>query len=151
MNNSKRVEWSRLDNASKYFPATCSERDPKVFRISCELFEDVEPEILQQALDLTIERFPLYKSVLRRGVFWYYFETSDAVRWLKGRINRSVLQFIESMRKNYYLGCFTIKRINIEIFHALSDGTGALWFMVTLVYHYLLIRHKDDFSGKNLI
>jgi len=58
MNYPKKVEWSRLDNASKYFAATYSERDEKVFRISCELFEEVDPEILQQALDETIERFP---------------------------------------------------------------------------------------------
>ena len=149
MNNSKRVEWSRLDNASKYFPATCSERDPKVFRISCELFEDVEPEILQQALDLTIERFPLYKSVLRRGVFWYYFETSDA-RPVVEREDKPVCAPIyrKHEKKLLFRVFYNKKRINIEIFHALSDGTGALWFMVTLVYHYLLIRHKDDFSGK---
>jgi len=40
------------------------------------------------------------------------------------------------------------KRISLEVFHALSDGTGALRFMMTLVYHYLTIKHKDEFSGK---
>ena len=72
-----RVEWARLDNASKIFPATSNNKDTKVFRLTCELFETVKPEILQQALNETVENFPLHRSILRRGVFWYYLETSD--------------------------------------------------------------------------
>lgn len=149
MNNQKKVEWSKLDNASKYFPATCDERDPKVFRIACELFEDVEPEILQKALDITIEQFPSYKSVLRRGIFWYYYESSD-IRPTVEREDKPVCAPI--YRKNEKNLLFRViynkKRINIEVFHALSDGTGALWFMMTLLYHYLLIKYKDDFLEK---
>jgi len=93
------VEWSRLDNASKFFAATYSERDEKVFRISCELFEEVDPEILQQALDETIERFPYYKSVLRRGIFWYYLEDSD-IRPLVEKEDKPVLRTdLQKIRK----------------------------------------------------
>ena len=42
MKTTHNAEWIRLDNASKIFPATCDNRDTKVFRISCELYEPVE-------------------------------------------------------------------------------------------------------------
>ena len=79
MKYSKSVEWNKLDNASKYFPATANELDTKVFRLSCELYEMIDPNILQKALNKTIESFPFFKSILRRGVFWYYFESSDLI------------------------------------------------------------------------
>ncbi|MEN2773918.1 hypothetical protein ABCY62_02475 [Acetivibrio clariflavus] len=149
MSYSKRVEWSKLDNASKIFPATCSYREPKVFRIACELFEPVDREILQKALDVTIERFPLYKSVLRRGVFWFYFETSDIRPVVEEENSPVCAPIYKEYERNLLFKVFYYKkRINMEVFHALSDGTGALWFMKTLVYHYLLIRHKDELEGK---
>jgi NRPS condensation-like uncharacterized protein len=40
------------------------------------------------------------------------------------------------------------KRINVEMYHALADGTGAVEFLKTLIYHYLTIMHKSDFNGK---
>ena len=77
MSGRKATGWSRLDNAAKIFPPTSSRSDPKVFRFSCELYEQVEPEALQAALDLTLESFPHLRSVLRRGLFWYYLDSSS--------------------------------------------------------------------------
>lgn len=149
MSYTKKVEWTRLDNASKIFPATYSYRDPKVFRIACELFETVDKDILQKALDATVERFPLYKSVLRRGVFWFYFETSDIHPTVEKENTPVCAPIYRKYERNLLFRVFYYKkRINLEVFHALSDGTGALWFMKTLVYHYLVIKHKDKFEGK---
>lgn len=149
MKQRKRVEWTRLDNASKIFPATCSYKDTKVFRISCELYENVDHEILQQALDITLEGFPLYKSVLRRGVFWYYLEKTDIHPVVEIESNPVCAPIYIRDRKNllfrvFYYNC----RINIEVFHALSDGTGALWFMQTLVHHYLIVKYRKALGDK---
>ena len=38
------------------------------------------------------------------------------------------------------------RRINFEVYHALTDGTGAVQFLRVLVYHYLTIRHADRFA-----
>ena len=72
--------WSRLDNAAKIFPSTSSRKDPKVFRFSCELTEPVDGQTLQFALDRTMEKFPFYRSVLKKGLFWYYSRTAPAAR-----------------------------------------------------------------------
>ena len=34
----------------------------------------VQPELLQQALDKAVEKFPAYLVVMKSGAFWYYFE-----------------------------------------------------------------------------
>jgi hypothetical protein len=71
------VEWTKLDNAAKIFPPTSNERDTKVFRFVCELNDEIDKSILQEALDKTMLLFPFYRSVLRSGVFWYYFEGTE--------------------------------------------------------------------------
>ncbi len=42
------------------------------------------------------------------------------------------------------------KRINLEIYHVISDGTGALQFLKTILYYYLLEAHKEELEGKIL-
>lgn len=141
----EKVEWRHLDNASKIFPATSSNKDTKVYRIAAELHKKINPETLQGALDLTLESFPMYKSILRRGFFWYYFESSSispkveiestdpcAPLYIKGKKNAL-------FRISYYE-----KRINLEVFHAISDGAGAVWFLETLVFHYMKMNYKDE-------
>ncbi len=149
MNQKKKVEWTKLDNASKIFPATCSYKDTKVFRFTCELHETVDADILQEALDVTIEKFPLYRSVLRRGIFWYYFESSDIKPVVEIESNPICASIYFKEKKNLLFRVFYYnRRISIEVFHALSDGKGALGFMHTLVSHYLFLKYRDVFAGK---
>ena len=65
-------KWYQLDNAAKIIPSTAKGGNTRVFRITCELKEEVVPQILQEALDQTIMDFPHFNCVLRTGLFWYY-------------------------------------------------------------------------------
>lgn len=141
----RRVEWVRLESASKIFPATANHKDTKVFRMFCELNDLVDPVTLQAALDRTLLTFPFYRSVLRRGVFWYYLERST----LEPKVEPESLRlysplYIKGERKLSFRVTYHLKRINLEIFHALTDGTGAFRFLETLAYHYLLMKYPDD-------
>jgi hypothetical protein len=144
---SRKVEWTRLDNASKIFPATYDEKDSKVFRVACELTEVVHPKVLQRALDITMESFTLYRTVLRRGVFWYYLESSDLRPLVEIESKPVCAPIYYKDKKNLLFRVFYYhNRINLEVFHTLSDGTGALWFMQNMVHHYLIIKHKKAFQ-----
>jgi len=141
------IKWNRLDNVSKVFPALANNKDTKVFRYACQLNELVDQDILQSAVDITIESFPLYKSVLRKGFFWYYFESSDLhLEVKKESLPVCARIFYKNSRNLLCRVSFFNYRINFEVFHALSDGTGALWFMKTLIYNYLILKHSDDFE-----
>lgn len=137
-----------LDNAGKIFPWTSNKRDTKVFRFACELYDDINKNDLQTALDLTIEEFPLFRSSLRQGLFWYYLRPSNTIPVVHEESEPPCSSIYDVNRYNLlfevtYFG----KRINVEVYHALTDGTGALQFLRTLVYHYICTHYAKDFAG----
>ncbi|XME03696.1 hypothetical protein QYZ88_005830 [Lachnospiraceae bacterium C1.1] len=151
----KNTNWYKLDNAAKIVPSTARGADTRVFRLSCELKEKVDPEILQKALDETIEEFPFFNCVLHRGFFWYYLEDSNLTATVEEENKPACLPLYIPGHKNllYRVNYFQ-KRINLEVFHVLADGTGAFMFLKTMLTRYLQIKHgiegdlinTDDFS-----
>lgn len=142
--NSSGLQWRKLDNAAKVFPATATRRNTKVFRFYCELHEEIEQENLQLALEITLEKFPLFKSVLRRGLFWFYLEHNEYIPVVKEEKKEPCSALYEEddnkylFRVNYYKN-----RINFEVFHVLTDGTGATYFLKELVKNYLYISYRN--------
>ncbi|HKM30269.1 MAG TPA: MFS transporter, partial [Bacilli bacterium] len=67
-------KWYRLDNAGKIFPSVSNARRSNLFRLSITLTEEINPVVLQEALNVTIERFATFNVKLKRGLFWYYLE-----------------------------------------------------------------------------
>jgi len=135
-------KWMRLDNAAKIYPASRSRRWMAVFRLSAQLAEPVDPEILSGALARTLRRFPSFSQRLRRGLFWYYFEHIEGSPSVEPDVNNpcAPIRFRENggfMLRVRYHDC----RIAVEFFHALTDGTGALCFLKTLVAEYLTARY----------
>jgi NRPS condensation-like uncharacterized protein len=149
MTRKKPIEWTKLDNAAKIFPPTTNEKDTKVFRFVCELKDEVDHVILQQALDKTMVLFPMYRSVLRRGVFWYYFESTELKPEVFEEYKLPCSMLYHQNRKNLLFEVtYYKKRINLEIYHAMTDGTGALSFLKTILYYYITIKYSQDFAGK---
>lgn len=136
-----RPAWVRLDNASNIFLAARSDADPKVFRIFAELDHEVNRGLLQDAVDEVYDQYPLYHAVLRRGVFWHYLQDSDLRPVVTGEELHTCAPLYQPHRRNllFRVLCHR-RRINLEIFHALSDGTGALWFLRDVVDAYLRRR-----------
>ena len=152
MRISKTKRWRSLDNAAKIFPATSGKKDSRVFRFACELYDPVDPPLLQQALVLTLDRFPMFRSVIRKGIFWYYFEDSDLEPIVREeyRLPCSHL-YIKDKKTLLFEVTYYKKRINFEVFHALTDGTGAMHFLKHLVCQYLLLRYFDQTTPKPLL
>lgn len=149
MKKRKVSEWSKLDNAAKIFPPNSNKSDTKVFRFSCELVETVDKLVLQQALDITIEAFPLYKSVIKSGLFWYYFEKSQIKPIVVEENSPPCSPLFDRDKKDLLFKVMYFKRrIIVEIYHALSDGAGALQFLRTLVFHYITIKYYKAFKEK---
>jgi hypothetical protein len=139
------AKWSRLDNAAKIFPPSTTKDDTKVFRFSCELYEEVDPEILKIALDASLDQFPFYRFIIRRGFFWYYFAKSSLRPQVREEYKPPCAPLYDVNRKNLLFEVtFWKKRINMEIYHALSDGAGALQFLKTIVYYYLLEKYRGS-------
>ena len=57
--------WYELDLSAIVYP-TLQRRDfSSVYRLSVVLKENIDPEVLQQAADITLQRFPTYKVAIR--------------------------------------------------------------------------------------
>ena len=140
-----RRTWVRLDNASNIFLAARTDADPKVFRLSAETDHTVDPALLQQALDATFERYPLYHAVLRRGVFWYYLQDSDLRPVVTAEDRPTCAPLYQADRRTLLFRVMHHRRrVVLEVFHALSDGTGALWFLTDLLDAYHRLRFPRE-------
>lgn len=137
------IRWDRLDNTAHLFPVIAGENMSNVYRISVTLTEEVQPDLLQKALDIVLPRMDGFNLRLRQGVFWYYFEENGKpaprvckekdfpCRYIRQNKNSSYL-----FRVSYYK-C----RINLEVFHVLTDGMGGINFLKELTYQYLRLVH----------
>ena len=143
-----RPKWYELDNAAKIVPSTAKGADTRVFRITCELKEDVDGALLQQALDRTVPDFPHFASVLRKGLFWYYLDSSNirAVVQPENKPPCSAIYF-DGRRRLLYRVNYYRRRINLEMFHVLTDGTGAFSFLQAIVCNYLILAHGIEEKG----
>jgi len=143
MNGYSKKAWFKLDNAAKIYPPTSSKSDTRVFRFSCELLDFVNGEILQASLDAAIEDLPEFRYVLKRGMFWYYLEQSSLCPVVRPEEAPPCGAIYNGSKTLLFNVTWYKKRINLEVYHVLADGTGALHFFKTLVLYYLKFAHPD--------
>ena len=138
----KKLRWMRLDNAAKIYPAAISNSWSSVFRLSATLKESVDPQILESALDITVRRFPSICARLRKGLFWYYLEQVPNAPKLRTEGSCPVGNMPKKEVRNCAFRVFVYdKRIAVEFFHSLTDGTGGMIFLKTLLAEYLQQKH----------
>ncbi len=123
-------------------PATTRGASTRVFRIVCELKDSIDPEILQEALDRTIWEFPHFNVVLRKGLFWYYLDSTN----LMAKVSKDALPacaplYIPGRRTLLYRVVYFNRRISLEMYHVLADGTGAFVFFRRMIVHYLEMKY----------
>ena len=71
------IRWDKLDNTAHLFPVIAGEDMTSVYRISVTLKEEIDPEILREALGTTLRRIPSLNVKMRKGFFWNYLEKND--------------------------------------------------------------------------
>lgn len=137
------LAWNPLDNAAKIFPPTSHGADSGVFRLSCQLSEPVRPELLQQALAQALSQFPHMQMVLRRGLFWYYLEQSTKVPQVVGEHAPVCSPLYYGSRSPLFEVSYWRDKVNLEIYHVLTDGSGAISFFRALLTRYLILCHPQ--------
>lgn len=146
-NKEKYASWSRLDNAAKIFPSTVEKSDTRVFRFSCELSAPIDRDILQRAAEAAAESYPGFNVVMKKGLFWYYLERCDEKIKVTGEdLPVCAALYEEDMTGLLYRVSYLRNRINLEMFHVLTDGTGALELLKTIVYRYLVYAYPEKFG-----
>lgn len=139
----RKLRWVRLDNAAKLYPAVRSSRWSNLFRLSATLTEPVDTAILESALDITVRRFPTIAARLRRGVFWYYLEQlPQAPKPQEEGSYPLITMSKKELRQCAFRVIVYDRRIAVEFFHSLTDGTGGLTFLKTLLAEYIQQKYE---------
>lgn len=142
MEKEKQLRWMRLDNAAKIYPAARRRSWNCLFRISASLNENIDDIVMQKALDVTVKRFPSIAVRIRRGAFWYYLEEIANPPSIKSEAAYPMarMSFKDVRKCAFRVVCYK-NRVAVEFYHALTDGSGGLVFLKTLLAEYLTQKY----------
>ena len=146
MKKTEQNKWRKLDNTAHVFPVIANRNITNVYRIACVLKEDIDKVILNRAVKYASAKVEAYNVKLRKGFFWYYLEKTDIAPQIKEESDYPC-KYIDPNDEEELLYRVTYykKRINLEISHILTDGTGAMNFLKEIVKKYIyLVNEKDN-------
>ena len=147
-------DWRRLDNVAKVF-SLHSKNNTNVFRYSVILKEEIDSKILEKALNKTLNAYRAFKVKISSGFFWNYLEINNKKIIIEEE-SEIPCKRIDFEKNNDYLFKVTYykNKINLDIFHVLTDGTGAIKFLKSIIYNYLSLKHnilyKQNEEVKNI-
>ena len=143
------MSWRRLDNSAKIFPISNGKKYSTVFRLSAILKEDIEPKLLQEAVKIALEKYRSFQVKMKMGFFWYYFENNTKEPIVEEERDYPC-KYINPRTNHDYLFKVTYfqNKINIDIFHALTDGNSGTVFFREIIYSYLELSHPEVFQEK---
>lgn len=148
----KTPTWIKLDNAATIYPATMSRKYAAMFRMTATLTEDVDRDILQEALDNILGRFPSFRYSLKKGLFWCYLRRIEGTPKVQEDVRNPMVRINFNDNSHFmfrvrYFG----RRIAVEFFHALTDGTGGLIFLMTLTGEYIRLKYGREISYNEVV
>ena len=149
----KNSEWYKLDLSAIVYP-TLQRRDfSSVYRLSVLLKEEINPEVLQEAVDRTMPRFPTYKVALRKGLFWRYLEPNHRPGPFVQADIKNSCQPMNFKGNNRYLVRFYYyrNRIAMEAHHSLGDGTGGMSLLLTVTANYLRLLGHEEIENEGFV
>ena len=140
----------KFDNAANIYPASLSKNFCSLFRMKVTMKDDIDHAILQEALVAASNRIPTFRCTMSVGAFWWYLQRVDndpKIRPLKP------LRHIDFRDQGGLLYRVSIdqRQIVLDVFHALTDGTGAMTFLLTLTGEYIRRRYGTSISYNNLV
>lgn len=146
------MDWRKLDNSAKIFPISNGKKYSTVFRLSAVLREKVNQKILEEAVNIVLEEYKSFKVRMKTGFFWYYLEYNPKKPIIKEE-KEYPCKYIDPKTNNQYLFKVTYfdKKINIDIFHSLTDGNSGNIFFREIIYTYLELAHPDVFKEQRKI
>ncbi len=147
MQKKEKLKWRRLDNSARLFPLVGNKKFSSIYRMSVVLTEEIDPDILKRAVKKALTIFTSFKVCLKRGFFWYYLEQNEKEIIVRNE-KTYPFRYMDKIANHGYLFAVTYyqKKINVEIFHALTDGNSAIEFVKTIVYYYLNYKYPDTFK-----
>lgn len=151
--NNERKIWYKLDLSANVYPTLQRKNFSNVFRLSVVLKEEINPDLLQKAVNLALPRFPAFKVALRKGVFWRYLEPNNRPGpFVMPDIVNPCMPMHFKANNRYLVRIYYYQhRISLEMFHSLSDGNGALFLLRTITAIYLRLQGHTIPDGNGVM
>lgn len=136
-NNPVKQQLFDLDLSANIYTATRMKKWNQVFRTSVVLKQDVQPEILSQAISDLQSRFPTFYVQLKTGFLRYKLRPTQNEDFLELEKDYPCRPMhIGSGQKPMFRVLYFKKRISVEFFHLVTDGSGSLVYLKTLLARY---------------
>lgn len=139
---SNKKQWYKLDLSANVYPTLQRRNFSSVYRITAVLTDTINPKQLQQAVDLIMPRFPTFGVHIKKGFFWRYLEHNEKPGpFVMPDISNPCMPMDFKSENGYLIRIYYYeKQLSLEVFHSLSDGGGALFFLRTLIAAYLFLQ-----------
>jgi len=131
-------EWTRLENSAIIYPSCRTRKYATVYRMAITLDAPIDAGLLDRALQSVMRRFPSFRYSIRRGLFWWFLQKLENDPTVGGFRRLAPIDLKRNGGYMFRLSCDGA-RIFLDVYHALTDGTGALTFLLSLVAEYLKI------------
>jgi len=152
IHSTEKKGWIELDNAAKLFPAIISTDLTSVFRITACLKQPVRYSALKEAVAVTSERFPYFSVSLGSGLFWHYLEFNGRPPRIQAEEEIPCTAFaVKRQNEPLYRIIVRSNRISVEFIHILTDGSGALEYLKSLLYTYFNLTGRHISSPGKII
>lgn len=117
-----------------------SKENPNEIRIRIRMRDLIDPSALRHAVDTTMQRYPYFCVELQKKDGQYVFVNNTRPVVISSSLHGVDLNAEES---NYHMVAFAYQDnwIILDIFHGLTDGTGAYEVIRTLLYYYCSERY----------
>ncbi len=137
--------WYRLDTAALLFPAVMNKNWSNAFRIEATINHEVDPFVLQKAVDDLKVRFPSFYVGLRTGFFWSYLqEMEETPKVMNEFAYPLTLMSYKELKDSCIRILYYKNRVAVEFFHAITDGTGGNIYLCSLLARYLEIKFEIE-------
>jgi NRPS condensation-like uncharacterized protein len=112
----------------------------------------VNYQAIKEAVEITSRRFPYFSVSLGSGLFWHYLEFNNKPPRIQPEEEIPCTAFALN-RKNEPLYRVLIRgnRISVEFIHILTDGSGAMEYLKSLLYTYLRLMGNSIGSPEGII
>ena len=128
---------------------TTSKESPNEIRIRIRLRDLIDPDILRHAVDSTMKRYPYFCVELKKKDGRYTFEENHRPVVITHSLHGVALN---SEASNYHMiaFCWQDNWIILDVFHGMTDGTGAYEVLRTMLYYYCSERYDISLNCEGI-
>ncbi len=134
----------KLDNAATGFSLLANKRVPVVYRLSVDFKEEIDKQILKQAIIEILPRFPFFRASINKGFFWGKWVTNLSTPEILPEVQYTNQYIPLGKNRLLYRIFVNQKRLAIEFHHALTDGTGSMTFFKSIISSYLKLKLNNN-------